>query len=447
MRKLTRKDDIQALLVEKRLYIKNNDSYHRVNDIKYPIYGKIFKFECEGGLTHLTDIDLLYRNTEGIFVKEKSPYSHPVSWTAPTPFWTDGETAIYWDLYKQPNEYLTRIHKAMQRDEENKIFKQTTNKTMSKQEIELKEGMTARVEGGKVIIETKEWKPKAGDVVTTISPRGKTISIYKSGKTGVGCAWDFYASIHYANGFRVEERMVDRFGDVKICPSTYDERCTFFARLVAEGYKWNAKKLKLTKVEKWAPKDGEFVYYAENDKTNEAVSIYKDVDYSYASILVRSGRLESSTEPVVFSKPSRAATDSERKQLLDALAKAGKRWNAELKMVENIKPEYKDGDFLRTKSGGVFIYKHKDGNLVMDHAFLARGGSLIMDSSPACYMTSISGYATDGQKQKLLDALAKDGKFWNATKKCIEDIKPTVVEMTMEQVCEKLGMNVKIVKK
>lgn len=329
----------------------------------------------------------------------------------------------------------------------NKIFEQITNKTMSKQEIELKEGMTVRVEGGKVIIEKKEWKPKAGDVVTTVSPRGKTISIYKSGKVGVGNIWNFYASIHHSDGFRIEEQMMDYFGDGEIRLSTYDERCTFFARLVAEGYKWNAKKLKLTKVEKWSPSDGEFVYYAENDKANEGVSIYKDVDCSYASTLVRSGRLESFTAPVIGSKPTRRATDSERKQLIEALAKEGKRWNAELKMVENINPEYKEGDFLKTKSGGVFIYKHKDGNLVMDHAFLARGGNLMMDSAPACYMTSISGYATDGQKQKLIDALAKDGKKWNATKKRIEDIKTTVVEMTMEQVCEKLGMNVKIVKK
>ena len=47
----------------------------------------------------------------------------------------------------------------------------------------------------------------------------------------------------------------------------------------------------------------------------------------------------------------------------------------------------------------------------------------------------------------ITDALKKKGKTWNAEKKRIEDIPVKVVGMTMEEVCKKLGMNVKIVKK
>ena len=39
-------------------------------------------------------------------------------------------------------------------------------------------------------------------------------------------------------------------------------------------------------------------------------------------------------------------------------------------------------------------------------------------------VTGLPRHATEPEKQQLFDALAKEGKQWNAEKKCIEDIKP-----------------------
>lgn len=290
-----------------------------------------------------------------------------------------------------------------------------------------------------------KWEPKRGEVVKCVNGGPEIMFIYERMSGNFYCGFE---RLYYLGG-----EICISFSEMgTIClPTTREDRCKFFEALIKAGYKWDSKKMKLTKREaKWEPKDGDFV------SNQDYIFIFSHFNggcpYRHISLGKSNGELN-----VLYPKQRHClarsddalmkATDSERQQLIDALAKAGKRWNAELRIVENIKPEYKEGDFLRTKSGGVFIYKHKDGFLLVDHAYLGRGGNLMMDDSPACHTTYIAGYATDGQKQKLIDALAKDGKIWNATKKRIEDIKPKVVEMTMEQVCEKLGMNVKIVKR
>ena len=46
------------------------------------------------------------------------------------------------------------------------------------------------------------------------------------------------------------------------------------------------------------------------------------------------------------------ATESEKKELIDALAGVGKRWNADKKCIEDIpKPKFKAGDKVRIKDG------------------------------------------------------------------------------------------------
>ena len=82
--------------------------------------------------------------------------------------------------------------------------------------------------------------------------------------------------------------------------------------------------------------------------------------------------------------------------------------------------EFKDGDIV-FEDGRVMIVKslpnkyHVNLNIV--------SGDFYFDSS---YGLDFSGptfrYATDAEKQKLFDTLAKDGKRWNAEKKCIEDL-------------------------
>jgi hypothetical protein len=90
-----------------------------------------------------------------------------------------------------------------------------------------------------------------------------------------------------------------------------------------------------------------------------------------------------------------------------------------MELVEE--PQYKDGDFVVNEAGSILIFKEKFGDFIYDHAYLSRILMLFTNSAPtSCY--GIKRYATEAEKQKLLDALAKEGKRWNAEKKCVEDI-------------------------
>ncbi|HHX67117.1 MAG TPA: hypothetical protein GX708_03555, partial [Gallicola sp.] len=84
-------------------------------------------------------------------------------------------------------------------------------------------------------------------------------------------------------------------------------------------------------------------------------------------------------------------------------------------------PQYKNGDFVVNEAGNILIFKKKDGDFIYDHAFFIEtfGDIYFIDGST---VTQIKRHATEEEKQKLLDALAKKGKRWNAEKLCIEDI-------------------------
>lgn len=111
--------------------------------------------------------------------------------------------------------------------------------------------------------------------------------------------------------------------------------------------------------------------------------------------------------------------------------------NLETLDIEKAQPEFKDGDivtmhkencdivsiFSRLKTEGSFYY----------YAFHAiqTNNTGVMD----CYTTlprawtffeGKMNFATDSEKQQLFDALAKEGKAWDAEKKQIVDLKPKV---------------------
>ncbi len=90
-----------------------------------------------------------------------------------------------------------------------------------------------------------------------------------------------------------------------------------------------------------------------------------------------------------------------------------------MELVEE--PQYKEGDFVLNKRGDILIFKKKDENKIYDHAFFNNVlGLSIAQMSPS--YSPIRRHATEEEKQILLDALAKEGKRWNAEKLCVEDI-------------------------
>jgi hypothetical protein len=90
-----------------------------------------------------------------------------------------------------------------------------------------------------------------------------------------------------------------------------------------------------------------------------------------------------------------------------------------MELVEE--PQFKDGDFVVNEAGSILIFRKKDGDFIYDHAFLG-GGWLLFTSLVEPSLPGIKRYATEAEKQELLDALAKAGKRWNAEKLCVEDI-------------------------
>ena len=95
----------------------------------------------------------------------------------------------------------------------------------------------------------------------------------------------------------------------------------------------------------------------------------------------------------------------------------------ELKLEEN---EYEVGDIITCEHGSTSIYMIVSSNYKDEfiNAYVTYGASKGIDYNNSILL----GYnwnirlATEEEKQRLFDALAKEGKRWNAEKKCIEEL-------------------------
>lgn len=101
-------------------------------------------------------------------------------------------------------------------------------------------------------------------------------------------------------------------------------------------------------------------------------------------------------------------------------------------IITTFEPEFKDGDITcaNTKeSRGIHILKAIDGFYHHYYCALYEGentsNSVVYDHcfNRADAIKSLR-HATEEEKQMLFDAMAKDGKRWNAEAKQVEDIKP-----------------------
>lgn len=112
--------------------------------------------------------------------------------------------------------------------------------------------------------------------------------------------------------------------------------------------------------------------------------------------------------------------------------KLGGKFNRETLEVEKPHPEFKDGDILSVPSTSlpknhIFIFskfnKYKD---FEHHVALTASGTITIPTSYGVWCRKDSGvkYATEEEKQQLFDALAKEGKAWDAESKAIVDLKP-----------------------
>lgn len=109
-------------------------------------------------------------------------------------------------------------------------------------------------------------------------------------------------------------------------------------------------------------------------------------------------------------------------------------YNGKLKIetleIEPAQPEFKDGDILLYKSAkftffsSIFILCTNRNKMCSYVRFSIGKGSIDYDVPVCSLNTDRFRYATEEEKQQLFDALAKEGKTWDAEKKAIVDLKP-----------------------
>lgn len=131
------------------------------------------------------------------------------------------------------------------------------------------------------------------------------------------------------------------------------------------------------------------------------------------------------------------ASEKEAKSFIKCIEeKLGGKLNRETLEVEKTQPEFKDGDivtmhkkncdivfiFNRLRTEGSFYY-------YAFHALQTNTGIIDCHTTLPCAWTFFEGkmnFATDSEKQQLFDALAKEGKAWDAEKKMIVNLKPKI---------------------
>ena len=102
--------------------------------------------------------------------------------------------------------------------------------------------------------------------------------------------------------------------------------------------------------------------------------------------------------------------------------------------IEKTQPEFKIGDILFVKYNNrniIFILSNINRKFYT-HRVRLDSNKVIINYSDSHFQNEgieFIRYATEGDKQQLFDALAKEGKRWDSEKKAIVDLKPKVDEL------------------
>jgi len=212
------------------------------------------------------------------------------------------------------------------------------------------------------------WTPKPGDVC--VNDKGSVFIFKKMCKNGAEPYIGFWSDKTFTDG---------EFYSFGIRLANREERTKFFERLVKEGYKWDSKKLELTK--RWVPRDGDFVTSV--TPNGKSVAIYKRGEYKcgeflqvYANILYNGCLFfgeEMRCNRVKHNEYN--STESEKQTLLDAMHSAGKDWDAVNKKVVDYrwKPKLGESYFVPNPLSFDFYTILSWDNDISDNTKLGRG--------------------------------------------------------------------------
>ena len=123
------------------------------------------------------------------------------------------------------------------------------------------------------------------------------------------------------------------------------------AKVSSTDIKCEDGKIVLTaQLEEWKPEDGDIIAFGEN-----AIGIVKYFDNGYhAQYATLSNERMAIDEDGWRTDNVRPATKKEKQRLFDALAKQNKRWNAEKKVVEDVRWRAKKGEVYYNIEGFEF---------------------------------------------------------------------------------------------
>lgn len=106
----------------------------------------------------------------------------------------------------------------------------------------------------------------------------------------------------------------------------------------------------------------------------------------------------------------------------------GGKLNRETLEIEKPQPEFKDGDIVALvvrKCTHIAIFQPRQEAYIGFHAVLCQNDELLLEEPFREDVGDIElRLATEEEKQQLFDALAKEGKAWDAEKKAVVDLKP-----------------------
>lgn len=106
----------------------------------------------------------------------------------------------------------------------------------------------------------------------------------------------------------------------------------------------------------------------------------------------------------------------------------GGKLNRETLEIEKPQPEFKDGDIVALvvrKCTHIAIFQSRQEAYIGFHAVLCQNDELLIEEPFREDVGDIElRLATEEEKQQLFDALAKEGKAWDAEKKAVVDLKP-----------------------
>lgn len=132
------------------------------------------------------------------------------------------------------------------------------------------------------------------------------------------------------------------------------------------------------------------------------------------------------------------ASEKEAKSFIKCIEeKLGGKLNRETLKIENAQPEFKDGDVVVVDeipfdlySKCIFILKENlNTGEIKARAYVlynVNKDSIFFDTPVTKLIERNIHLATDEEKQRLFDALAKEGKSWDGEKKEVVDLKPKV---------------------